>query len=58
MKNEDLQNIITGLGDDLGFTEEGSEFLTVSVPKELLHSVCSQLKVNSEEVTRGPSLHL
>jgi len=48
MTNEDLQNIITGLGTDLEFTTEGSEFLNVIVPKEQLHSICSQLKSNPE----------
>lgn len=46
MTNENLQNIITGLGTDLEFTTEGSEFLNVIVPKEQLHSLCSQLKSN------------
>jgi NADH:ubiquinone oxidoreductase subunit C len=46
MTNEDLQNIITDLGTDLEFTTEGSEFLNVIVPKEQLHSICSQLKSN------------
>ncbi len=48
MKNEDLKNIINALVDHLEFSEEGSEFLTVTVPKEQLHEVCSQLKSNPE----------
>lgn len=48
MTNEDLQNIITGLGTDLEFTTEGSEFLNVTVPKEQLHNICSQLKSHPE----------
>lgn len=48
MKNEDLQNIIKGLGENLEFTEEGSEYLNVIVPKEQLHAVCSKLKTESE----------
>lgn len=48
MTNEDLQNIITGLGTDLEFTTEGSEFLNVIVPKEQLHSICSHLKSHPE----------
>lgn len=48
MTNEDLQNIITGLGTDLEFTTEGSEFLNVTVPKEQLHGICSQLKSHPE----------
>ncbi|NEW78936.1 MAG: NADH-quinone oxidoreductase subunit C [Gelidibacter sp.] len=48
MTNEDLQNIITGLGTDLEFTTEASEFLNVIVPKEQLHHICSQLKSHPE----------
>ena len=48
MTNEDLQNIITGLGTDLEFTTEASEFLNVIVPKEQLHNICSQLKSHPE----------
>ena len=48
MTNEDLQNIITGLGTDLEFTTEASEFLNVIVPKEQLHPLCSQLKSHPE----------
>lgn len=48
MKNEDLQNIINGLGENLEFTTEASEFLNVLVPKEQLHAICSQLKSNSD----------
>lgn len=48
MKNEDLQNIINGLGENLEFTTEESEFLNVLVPKEQLHAVCDQLKSNPE----------
>jgi NADH:ubiquinone oxidoreductase subunit C len=48
MKNEDLKNIINSLVDNIEFSEEVSEFLTVTVPKEQLHEVCSQLKSNPE----------
>ncbi len=48
MKNEDLQNIISGLTDNLEFTEEATEFLTVIVPKEELHNVCNQLNKNKD----------
>ena len=48
MKNEDLQNIINGLGTNLGFSTEASEFLNVIVPKEQLHNVCSKLKSNPD----------
>ncbi|MCF6180471.1 NADH-quinone oxidoreductase subunit C [Lutibacter sp.] len=48
MKNEDLQNIINGLGENLEFSTEESEFLNVLVPKEQLHTICSQLKSNKD----------
>ena len=48
MKNEDLQNIINGLGENLEFSTEESEFLNVIVPKEQLHAICSQLKSNKD----------
>ena len=48
MKNEDLQNIINGLAENLEFSEEGSEFLNVIVPKESLYDLCSQLKSKSD----------
>ncbi len=48
MKNEELQNIIKGLGENLEFSEEGSEYLNVIVPQEQLHVVCSKLKSEPE----------
>lgn len=48
MKNEELKNIINGLGENLEFTEEGSEYLTLTVSKEQLHTVCSKLKSEPE----------
>ncbi len=48
MKNEDLQNIINSFGENLEFTTEESEFLNVIVPKEQLHEVCEQLKINPD----------
>ncbi len=48
MNNEDLQNSINGLGENLEFSTEESEFLNVLVPKEQLHSICSQLKLNPD----------
>lgn len=48
MKNEELQNIINGLGENLEFTEEGSEYLTLTVSKEQLHAVCSKLKTEPD----------
>jgi len=44
MTNEEIQNIVNGWGEGFEFPEEGSEFLNVVVPKEQLHSVCSQLR--------------
>jgi NADH:ubiquinone oxidoreductase subunit C len=48
MKNEELQNSINDLGENLEFSTKESEFLTVLVPKEQLHNICSQLKSNSD----------
>ncbi len=48
MKNEDLQNIINGFAENIEFSEEGSEFLNVIVPKEELYNVCDQLKKNKD----------
>ncbi len=48
MKNEALQNIISSWIPELEFTEEGSEFLTISVKPENLHQLMNQLKSNKE----------
>ena len=48
MTNEALQNLINSLIPELEFTEEGSEFLTISVKPEQLHQLMLQLKSNKE----------
>ena len=48
MTNEALQNLINNLIPELEFTEEGSEFLTISVKPEQLHQLMLQLKSNKE----------
>jgi len=48
MTNENLQNSIAKLNSNLEFTEEASEFLNVTVAKEELHKLCSDLKANED----------
>ena len=48
MTNEALQNLISCWNSELEFTEEGSQFLNISVNPEELHSLMSQLKSNKE----------
>ncbi|MFD1294874.1 NADH-quinone oxidoreductase subunit C [Lutibacter holmesii] len=48
MTNEALQHLISGWNFELEFTEEGSQFLNISVKPEDLHKLMSQLKSNSE----------
>jgi len=48
MTNKEIQEIVNGFGEGIQFSEEESEFLNVIVPKEQLHSVCSQLKLHPD----------
>ena len=48
MTNEALQQLISSWIPELEFTEEGSQFLNVTVQPERLHQLMSQLKANSE----------
>ncbi len=48
MTNEDLQNKIALLNSNLEFTEEASEFLNITVPKEELHKLCADLKSDTD----------
>ena len=48
MTNEALQNLISSWIPELEFTEEGSQFLNISVKPEHLHQLLSQLKSNNE----------
>lgn len=48
MTNEALQNLISAWVPDLEFSEEGSQFLNVSVQPGNLHQLLKQLKENSD----------
>jgi NADH/F420H2 dehydrogenase subunit C len=48
MTNEELQNKIALLNSNLEFTEEASEFLNITVPKEELHKLCADLKSDTD----------
>lgn len=44
MTNKEIQDIVNSWGEGFEFSEEESQFLNVTVPKEQLYHVCSQLK--------------
>jgi NADH/F420H2 dehydrogenase subunit C len=48
MTNQEIQNLISSWGEELEFTEEASQFLNVTVPKEQLYEICEKLKSNEE----------
>ena len=48
MTNEALQNLISSWIPELEFTEEGSQFLNISIKPEHLYQLLSQLKSNNE----------
>ncbi len=48
MTNEALQNLINSWIPELEFTEEGSQFLNITVKPEHLHQLLQQLKNNTE----------
>jgi NADH/F420H2 dehydrogenase subunit C len=48
MTNEALQNLISSWIPELEFTEEGSQFLNISVKPKELHQLLLQLKSNAE----------
>lgn len=48
MNIEALQNLISSWHPDLTFTEEGWQFLNISVQPEQLHNLMKQLKTNSD----------
>ncbi len=48
MTNQELQNLIGSWFENLEFTEEATEFLTVTVPKEKLHELAVKLKATPE----------
>lgn len=44
MTNQEIQKIIEPWSELLEFTEEASQYLNVTVPKEALHAICKKLK--------------
>lgn len=48
MTNEALQNLISSWIPELEFSEEGSQFLNITVTPENLHQLMTDLKNNSE----------
>ncbi|MFH4963474.1 NADH-quinone oxidoreductase subunit C [Gaetbulibacter sp. M235] len=48
MTNEALQNLISSWIPELEFSEEGSQFLNITVAPENLHQLMTDLKNNSE----------
>ena len=48
MTNEALQNLISSWIPELEFTEEKSQFLTITVQPEQLHQLMTQLKSNPD----------
>ena len=48
MTNQEIQEQVSKWSDKLEFTEEGSEFLNIIVPKEELHDICVKLKETPE----------
>lgn len=48
MTNEALQNLISSWIPELEFSEEGSQFLNITVQPEQLHQLMLKLKTNSE----------
>jgi len=48
MENQEIQKIVGSWSDKLEFSEEGSEFLNVTVPAEELHEICEKLKDTPE----------
>jgi len=48
MTNEELQNKIASINNSLEFTEEASEFLNITVNKDDLHKLCTDLKSDTD----------
>ncbi len=48
MTNQQLQDLINTWFGNLEFTEEATEFLTVTVPKDKLHELAEKLKHDSK----------
>lgn len=48
MNNEELKQKINTLTDKAEFSEEGSEFLNVTIPPEALHSLATSLRYDAD----------
>ncbi len=48
MTNQEIQNIVEKWSEHLEFSEEASEFLNVTVPKDELFELCRKLKETPE----------
>ncbi len=48
MTNQEIQNVVSGWNENLEFSEEASQFLNVTVPKEELHNICKKLKETTD----------
>ncbi len=48
MTNEALQGLISTWAEGLEFSEEASQFLDVTVPRQALHAFAKQLKTNPD----------
>lgn len=48
MTNQEIQNIVEKWSEHLEFSEEASEFLNVTVPKDELFEICRKLKETTE----------
>ena len=44
MTNQEIQQIVSSWSELLEFSEEASEFLNITVPKELLLEICTKLR--------------
>ncbi len=48
MTNQEIQEIVGSWSENLEFSEEGSQFLNVTVPKEELYQICDKLRNTPE----------
>lgn len=48
MTNQEIQQIVSSWSELLEFSEEASEFLNVTVPKELLFETCAKLRKHQD----------
>jgi len=48
MTNQEIQNVVSSWNENLEFSEEASQFLNVTVPKEDLYNICKKLRETAE----------